>query len=143
MNSQLEVAGVLDAHNNFKADGSRTFCNVYAAVFLGLRGHVIPATMTANELYDWFSSPRAIGLGWRRALKDEALRVANDGGDAVCVRKEEPHGHIGVLVESLPNTPGRLCVSAAGRENFVRAPIERSFGPLKAGDAFYVNLEAP
>src|SRR5204863_9872690 len=112
------------------------------AAFLGLRGHVIPLNMTANELYDWFSSPRAVGLGWRRATHDETLAVANAGGDAVCVRKEEPHGHIGVCVKSLDATPGKLCISAAGGHNFIRAPIERSFGPLEPGDAFYINAGA-
>ena len=142
INAQLDIAGTLDAHSNFRAEPGRTLCNVYAAAFLGLRGHVIPLGMTANELYDWFASPAAVGKGWRRATKVEALDEANRGGDAVCVREDEPHGHIGVLVESLPNTPGRLCVSAAGRENFVRAPLERSFGPLRATDAFFVNLGA-
>jgi hypothetical protein len=140
MNAQLDVAAVLDAHQNFKADSAGTHCNTYAAAFLALRGHVIPVNMTANELADWFSSPRAVGLGWRKATHDEALAVANAGGDAVCVRKDEPHGHIGVCVESLPNTPGRMCVSAAGAENFVRAPIERSFGPLRPADAFFINV---
>lgn len=138
INAQIDVAAVLDAHSNFLAQGPRTLCNVYAACFLGLRGHVIPL-LSANELYDWFASPAAIGKGWKRASFEEALAVANAGGDAVCVRQECDHGHIGVVVESLPNTPGRMCVSAAGRENFVRAPIERSFGPLQPGDRFFIN----
>lgn len=140
INAQLDVAAVLDAHSNFKADIAGPHCNTYACAFLGMRGHVIPANMSANELYDWFSSPRAVALGWRRATHDEALRVANSGGDAVCIRHELPHGHIGVCVESLPNTPGRLCVSAAGTDNFVRAPLERSFGALRPGDLFFINI---
>lgn len=143
INSQLDVAAALDFHHNFVADSHHTFCNVAAAAFLGLRGHVIPLTMSANELFDWFASPAAIGKSWRKATHDEALAVANAGGDGVCVRKAAGHGHIGVLVESLPNTPGRLCVSAAGRENFVRAPIERSFGNLLISDAFFINAGVP
>lgn len=141
VNRQLDVAAVLDAKRNFLARDGLTFCNVYAAVFLGLRGHVIPLTMSANELYDWFASRAAVALGWRTATREEALRVANAGGDVVCVRQVPGgHGHIGVVVESLSSTPGRLCVSAAGTTNFVRAPIERSFGPLKLSDRFFVNV---
>lgn len=140
INRQLDVAAVLNAHENFVADSSGTHCNTYGCAFLGMRGLVIPCNMTANELYDWFSSARAVGDGWRKATYDEALAVANAGGDAVCVRKDEPHGHFGVCVESLPNTPGVLCVSAAGTHNFVRAPIERSFGKLRPGDLFFVNV---
>lgn len=142
INRQLDVAAVLDAHNNFLPQGLRTLCNVYLCAFMGMRGHVIPCNMSANELYDWFSSPAAVAKGWRRATPEEALRVANAGGDVVCVRKEEGHGHIAAVVESLPNTPGRMCVSAAGSFNFVRAPIERSFGPLRPGDLFFINLGA-
>lgn len=142
INAQLTVAATLDAKSNFLASAGKTFCNVYACAFLAIRGHVIPLAMTANELFDWFGSPRAVALGWRRGNYDEALRIANGGGSAVCVRKDDPNGHIGVCVESLPNTPGRLCVSAAGGENFVRAPIERSFGALRPTDAFFVNIEA-
>lgn len=138
INAQLDVAATLDAHSNFLPQGSRTQCNIYAAAFLGLRGHVIPL-LSANELYDWFSSPAAVGQGWTRASFDEAMAVANAGGDAVCIRQEKDHGHIGVIVESLPNTPGRMCVSAAGVSNFVRAPIERSFGELEPGDRFFIN----
>jgi len=138
VNSQLDVAAVLDAHHNFVTETSLTFCNVYTAAFLGLRGHVIPVTMSANELADWFVSMAGINAGWRSATPGEALAIANSGGDVVAVAKDNPHGHIGVVVESLPNTPGRLCVSAAGRHNFVRAPIERSFGLLVP--SFFVNI---
>ena len=137
INSQLDVAATLDFHHNFLARDGKTFCNVAAAAFLALRGHVIPLTMSANELFDWFASPAALGKGWRKSTHDEALAVANAGGDAVAIAKEQPHGHVGVLVESLPNTPGRLCVSAAGSQNFIRAPIERSFGLLSP--TFFVN----
>lgn len=142
INSQLDVAACLNPHDNFKAQGPTTFCNVLACAFLGMRGHVIPVNMTANELFDWFSSGVALAKGWRKANHEEALAAANAGGDVVCVRKEVGHGHIAVCIESLPNTPGRLCVCAAGRENFVRAPIERSFGPLRPTDAFFVNVGA-
>lgn len=138
INHQLDVAACLDAHSNFKAEGTRTLCNVYAAAFLGLRGHVIPVNMTANELYDWFSTPRAVALGWRTATHEEAYRVANAGGDAVAVVQGAEHGHIGVCVESLSVTPGQLCVSAAGRENFIRAPLVRSFGDVNP--TFFVNV---
>lgn len=138
INSQLDVAACLDAHRNFLPDGLASHCNTYACAFLGMRGHVIPVNMTANELFDWFSSPAAIGKGWRKATHEEALAAANAGGDVVAVAQGERHGHIGVCVESLPNTPGRLCVSAAGSSNFVRAPLERSFGDLKP--TFFVNV---
>lgn len=139
INRQLDVAACLDAKRNFTAYDGMTFCNVYAAVFLGLRGHVIPLNMTANALFDWFKSPKAVALGWRAATEADAVAVANSGGDVVAVAKAEPHGHIGVVVESLPGVSGP-CVSAAGRENFIRAPLKRSFGDLKP--TYYVNLGA-
>jgi hypothetical protein len=138
INAPLDVAAVLDAHSNFKADGASTHCNTYACAFLGMRGLVIPCNMSANQLADWFSSPRAVAEGWRKATHEEALRVANAQGDVVAVAQHEPHGHIGVCLESLPGAPGRLCVSAAGKENFVRAPLERSFGELQP--SFFVNV---
>ena len=131
MNSQLDVAAILDPKANFLPTQTATFCNVFAAAFLALRGRVVPLNKTANELADWFSSPKAVGDGWRKATFEEALKAANSDGDVVAVAKSLPHGHIAVCVESLPNTPGRLCVSAAGAANYVRAPIERSFGSLK------------
>jgi hypothetical protein len=140
INRQLDVAACLDAHRNFIAQGHTTFCNVYACAFLGMRGHVIPLNMSANELYDWFSSPRAVALGWRKSTHDETLAVANAGGDAVAIIQGTEHGHIAVCVESLPTTPGVLCVSAAGRSNFVRAPMSRSFGE-GVHPTFFINID--
>jgi hypothetical protein len=139
INAPLDVAACLDAHVNFLAHDGITHCNTYAAAFFGLRGLVIPL-LSANDLYEWFASPKAIGDGWRASTYAEALTVANASGDGVCVRKEEPHGHVAPIIESLPGMPSRLCVSAAGRENFIRAPIERSFGELRPTDRFFIVL---
>lgn len=130
MNSQLDCAACLDTKKNFLADAQNSYCNIALAAYLGLRGRVIPITKTANELFDWFSSPKAVGDGWAKANAAEALKAANADGDVVAIAKDLPHGHCAAVVESLPNTPGRLCVFAAGSTNFVRAPIERSFGSL-------------
>lgn len=138
VNSQLDVAACLDAHRNFRAFGADTFCNIYAAAFLALRGLVIPVTKSANQLYDWFDGPEGRAAGWFPATLSEAIAIANADGDVVAISKGEKHGHIAVCVESLPNTPGRLCVSAAGANNFIRAPIERSFGDLPR--SYFVNL---
>jgi hypothetical protein len=136
-NHHIEIAATLDPHHNFLARDGKTFCNVYTCAFFGLRGLVLPLTFNANELYEWLDDTGGRAAGWERASKSEALAAANGGGDVIAAVKGNPHGHIAPCVESLIGTPGRICVSAAGKDNFVRAPIERSFGNLSP--AFFVH----
>ncbi len=136
-NPHLEIAATLDPHNNFLAKGSDTYCNVYTCAFFGLRGLVLPLGLTANELFDWLDDSGGRASGWEPATKAVALAMANNSGDVIAAVKAIPHGHIAPCVESLVGSPGRICVTAAGRENFVRAPIERSFGKLQP--SFFVH----
>lgn len=134
----LEVAAALDVHHNFLPRGADTFCSLYLCAFLGMRGKPIPM-VDANAQLSWFAGDEAKALGWRHVVAADAFDLANHNKDADVVAGValQPHGHVGVVLEALPNTPGRICVSAAGGSNFVRAPIERSFGSY--APTFFAN----
>lgn len=138
--SSLEVAAALDVHRNFQPHGEDTYCSLYVAAFMGLRWRRFPMAQ-ANKQIEWLNGMQGKWEGWVSVMEGDARALAAAGEDVVAGVTLQPHGHIGVVMEPLPNTPGRTCVSAAGESNFVRAPIERSFG--KYAPAFWANLESP
>lgn len=138
--SSLEVAAALDAHRNFLSHDGNTYCSLYVAAFMGLRWRRFPMAQ-ANKQIEWLDGLQGKWEGWVSIAEGDAIAMAAAGEDVVAGVVLQPNGHIGVVLEPLPNTPGRCCVSAAGESNFVRAPIERSFG--KYAPTFWVNLESP
>lgn len=112
----------------FQPSNGVTHCNSYVHVFMACLGAAFaPPGYLANQQHDWLATA---SNGWRRVDLPTAALNANLGKAVVASWKnDDGHGHIGVV---MPGSGTRgLLVSAAGRHNFRRAPIERSFGLLK------------
>lgn len=128
----LNLIGGIDVVDNFAfiARDGVTVCNCYVTVCTAALGCAIPP-MLANKQHAWLLSPEGQLAGWMHVDSETARQRAALGYPTVASwSNPDGHGHIALCV---PPPPGdaRLFVSAAGAENFVRAPIERSFGTGK------------
>jgi len=126
-----ETAQLLDVENNFAflpIDG-RTYCNCYAAVFCAARGVRLPPDVANKQLLYLMSHQGE----WELVSREQAHAIVNANADAtvLAVAEQPIHGHIAGVVESPPEDPAGLYVSAAGAQNFKRARLEKSFGQLK------------
>lgn len=139
--TNFELALLLDVENNFallphvrvvdgKPTPQLTFCNCYASVWCAARGAQLPPVLANKQLLYLRSKPDE----WEEVSRERALELVN-GADrtelVLAVADAAVHGHIGACLESPPEDPKHLYVSAAGARNFRRAKLEASFGFLK------------
>lgn len=107
-----------------------TWCNAYATCLTAAMGCAIPPKL-ANKQHAWLASEAGVAAGWKPCDRETARMRASMGFPVVAVwTNPTGPGHISVLVPPPATDPGRIYVSTAGRDNFVRAPLERSFGML-------------
>lgn len=106
-----------------------TFCNCYVAVLTAALRAPIPPRL-ANLQHAWLSSDEGRMAGWMPVDSETARARAALGYPTVASwrnPKDSMPGHIALLVPAPQGATG-VYVTAAGAENFVRAPIGRSFG---------------
>ncbi len=107
-----------------------TFCNVYVNVCTSALGCPIAPTKANSQLAWLLSSPGKLA-GWMYVDSETARQRATTGYPTLAaIANPTGHGHIALVVPP-PSGDGRMFVSSAGTENFVRAPLERSFGSHK------------
>lgn len=135
--TSYELAQLLDVEHNFAftARDNSTFCNCYTSAFYAARGIRLPP-LKANEQKVFLGT----SAEWTKCAIDEAVTRVNAGGDVVACITLIPHGHITPLVESPPEDPMGVYVSAAGARNFVRCKLAASFGPYSP--VFYFHQGA-
>lgn len=112
-------------------DGA-TFCNCYVSVLTAALRCPIPPLL-ANLQHAWLTSEEGRMAGWMPIDTETARQRAQLGYPTVAAwlnPKHDKPGHIALVVPA-PAGVASLHVSAAGAENFVRAPIGRSFGTLQ------------
>lgn len=138
--TNYELALFLDVENNFAllphtrlVDGKEykcTLCNCYASIWCAARGAQLPPVLANKQLLYLRARPDE----WEEVSRERALELVN-GPDrtelVLAVAEAAVHGHIGACVESPPEDPKHLYVSAAGARNFKRTKLESSFGFLK------------
>lgn len=115
-----------------------TRCNGFACVVCAGLGCPIPASMTANQLFEWFPGEGGRASMWREVPRLEAIARVKGGFPVVIVAKEVGHGHvaIGVLKAS---DPDRLYCAAAGAVNSPCMLVEEQFGELIASVRIYTH----
>lgn len=138
--TNFELAQLLDVENNFallpharfidgKPTSRLTLCNCYASIYCAARGAKLPADLANKQLLYLRGHPAE----WEPVSRERAHELVNSGDktELVLAVAEAPiHGHIGPCVESPPEDPKSLYVSAAGLRNFKRTKLESSFGFL-------------
>lgn len=133
----LNLIGGIDVVDNFAflARDGVTVCNCYVTVCTAAMNCAIPP-MLANKQHAWLMSNEGRLAGWMHVDSETARQRAMLGYPTVA-SWENPlgHGHIAMCVPP-PNGDARIFISSAGEHNFVRAPIERSFGIGKSIDFF-------
>ncbi len=126
------VSDMAVTHNYaFMPRDGKTFCNCYISVLGAALGAPI-APALANQQHDWLMSEEGRMAGWSKVDADTARQRAQLGYPTVASWKNpkpDQPGHIALVVPA-PTGVASLHVSAAGHENFIRAPIGRSFGGL-------------
>jgi hypothetical protein len=125
----LGLISGIDVVNNFAflARDGVTVCNCYVTCCTAALGCAVPP-MLANKQHEWLMSSEGQLAGWLHVDSETARQRATLGYPTVVSwLNPEGHGHIALCVPP-PTGDARLFVSAAGLQNFVRAPIERSFG---------------
>jgi hypothetical protein len=107
-------------------------------------GAPVPLAL-ANDQHDWLAA------NWEQLKDDEngaaieKARLLAESGELVVASWKNPtgsHGHIAVCVPAADADEGKLCVSAAGGQNWMQAPIEKSFG-LSIHPDFFTPRAAP
>ncbi|TXH58772.1 MAG: hypothetical protein E6Q97_01330 [Desulfurellales bacterium] len=125
-----------------QADGTSKFttqCSAYAYLVCAVRG-VPMLVATANKQHDWLMK-EGRAVGWTPINRDAAARFAErEECTVVASAKAAVNGHIAVCVP-VPAGEKGLWVSSAGRNCFVRAPIERSFGASLVPSYFVFTKE--
>lgn len=123
------IRGIDVEHNvAFQPRDGLTFCNAYTNVVTSALGCPVPNRL-ANDQHDWLLSEPGQLAGWGRIDSATASLRSSLGYPVVAAwRNPGGHGHIAPVVPAPAADPARLYVSAAGAENFVRCPLERSFG---------------
>lgn len=127
------VSDMAVTHNfAFAPRDGATYCNCYVAVLTAALRCPVPPRL-ANLQHSWLKSPEALLAGWMPVDPETARQRAAMGYPTVAAwrnpRDDKP-GHIALLVPAPQGATG-LYVTAAGSENFIRAPIGRSFGNNK------------
>jgi hypothetical protein len=130
------ISGIDVVHNfAFGLRDGVTLCNCYVTVCTAALGCPV-APVLANKQHDWLLSPEGQLAGWMHVDSETARQRAALGYPTLATwANPDGHGHVALVVPP-PAGDARLFVSAAGAENFVRAPIERSFGLGKNIDFF-------
>ena len=106
-----------------------TFCNCYVSVLAAALRSPIPPRL-ANLQNAWLKSDEGRMAGWMPVDSETARQRAALGYPTVASwrnPKDSLPGHIALLVPPPQGAIG-IYVTAAGAENFVRAPVGRSFG---------------
>lgn len=109
-----------------------TYCNCYVAVLTAALRAAIPPRL-ANLQHAWLSSDEGRMAGWMPVDAETARARATLGYPTVAAwrnPKDDKPGHIALLVPAPQGATG-IYVTAAGAENFIRAPLGRSFGVNK------------
>lgn len=109
-------------------DGA-TFCNCYVAVLTAALRCPIPPLL-ANLQNIWLKSEEGRMAGWMPVDELTASQRAALGYPTVPSWRnpiDTSPGHIGLLMPA-PSGSTKLHVTAAGAQNFVRAPLTSSFG---------------
>lgn len=117
------------ANYAFAPRDGKTFCNAYVAVLTAALRTPIPPRL-ANLQHAWLSSDEGRMAGWMPVDSETARARAALGYPTVASwrnPKDSLPGHIALLVPAPQGATG-VYVTAAGAENFVRAPLGRSFG---------------
>jgi|SRR6185436_5124689 len=138
-NIVLNLIAGIDVVDNFAfiARDGVTVCNCYVTVCTAALGCPIPP-MLANKQHAWMLSNEGMLAGWMHVDSETARQRAALGYPTVASwLNPEGHGHIAMCVPP-PSGDARMHVSAAGHQNFVRAPIEKSFG-LGKNIAFFTH----
>lgn len=133
----LGLVSGIDVVNNFAflARDGVTVCNCYVTVCTAALGCAVPP-MLANKQHEWLLSNEGMLAGHMHVDSETARQRAALGYPTIASwSNPQGHGHIAMCVPP-PFGDARLFVSAAGEHNFVRAPIERSFGLGKSIDFF-------
>lgn len=135
----------------YKAEGGRTWCNVFASDVLSAMGlpppHWVSQTgeplpgpasdgveLTANGMANWLET-HGIRNGWVSTGREEAMDAAARGHVAVVTyTAPKGSGHIAIL---LPEGT----IAQAGKLNFVGRTIREGFGNLPV--QFWVNIYGP
>lgn len=107
-----------------------TLCNCYASVFVAALGCYLPSKR-ANEQIAWLQSDEGKLKGWMQVDRETARQRAAGGFPTIAAwanPASNAHSHIAPCVPSPETDPSHIYVSAAGRENFIRARLEESFG---------------
>ena len=139
MVAQFNVA---TAHRYAPRD-SATFCNIFAWDVTSAMGCEVPHWVDSeghpakmgppnheldiNEALAWLRSTGPHPYGWREVDAVEAELQASAGHPTLVVLREQPHGHVAVVMPSRPGTPG-LRVSQAGARCFTDEPLSHGFG---------------
>ena len=113
----------------FHPRDGQTFCNCYVAVLTAALRAPIPPRL-ANLQNAWLKSDEGRMSGWMPVDSETARQRATLGYPTVASwrnPKDSLPGHIALLVPAPQGATG-IYVTAAGAENFVRAPVGRSFG---------------
>lgn len=106
-----------------------TFCNCYLSVLTAALRCPIPPIL-ANLQHAWLLSDEGRMAGWMPVDSETARARAQLGYPTVAAWPNPKHdkpGHVALVVPAPQGAVG-LYVSAAGAENFLRAPLGRSFG---------------
>jgi len=132
-----EVLDLMDVEHNWAflpktvvIDGVprlQTFCNDYASVVCAAKGARLPPT-SANDQWNYLHSKQAMADGWSQCSEAEARASAADGLLVVAVMEGKKDGHIGVVLESSPESPDVTDVTSAGGRNHRRCTLDQSFG---------------
>lgn len=108
-----------------------TWCNRFVALVAAEMGAQLGGVL-ANEQAAWLASKEALAAGWAPATEQVARQWADVGQLALAAwRNPSGHGHIAVLVPSLPAAPGKTRIAQAGGENFSSGSLSRGFGAYR------------
>lgn len=130
----------VDQNFAFQPREGATYCNDYVSVACAGLGVKLPP-LKADDQADWLAGVDGVASGWRLVDPLEAQHLAELGTPVVASWKNPSggHGHIALVVPGVGmSNPDHLYVSAAGSRNYVRAPIENSFG-LSIHPLFFAN----
>lgn len=97
----------------------KTYCNIAADSIARVMGCLELSGKTANDIVDYMSASQ----NWVKIAPDDAQFRANVGTLVYAVLKEDPHGHICVVMPGYAKFSGRFgkcaTVMNIGKNNFI------------------------
>jgi hypothetical protein len=127
---QAHRRAIANATGGFDATPLLTFCNCYLTCVTAALGCPVPP-MLANKQHAWLKSNEGKLAGWMPVDAETARQRAQLGYPTIgAATNPDGHGHVALAVPADPTGPVGIYVSSAGLQNYVRAPVARSFGVL-------------